>query len=281
MSKFCSLVFRVEAPASLAEWYGNILGMTVSQISEDVYECGYPSQDLRLSLRKQDQSSTGSSSGMSVYWKIGIGLQDVKLGQKKILAKGVQVTEPHQFQEIGFLCHLKDEAGFSLELLQDTFEKNFVKPAEKPEMPLGQPGKIGQITIRSSNIEKTLALYEKCLGMKQLSIQEVEQYGFTLYFLAFTDDSPPQPDNLHAVENREWLWQRDYTTLEIQYKAGFELSGLSPSQGVGGVNIKLDKDPTPLLKQNQIAYKEISAGDGDGGKLEIEDQDGFIVNIQF
>ena len=25
-----------------------------------------------------------------------------------------------------------------------------------------------------------------CLGMKMLSIQEVEQYGFTLYFLAFT-----------------------------------------------------------------------------------------------
>ncbi len=35
---------------------------------------------------------------MSVYWKIGIGLADVSLGQKKILAKGVQITEPHQFQ---------------------------------------------------------------------------------------------------------------------------------------------------------------------------------------
>ena len=55
---------------------------------------------------------------MSVYWKIGIGLEDVSLGQKRILAKGVQITEPHQFQEIGFLCHLKDGAGFSLELLQ-------------------------------------------------------------------------------------------------------------------------------------------------------------------
>ena len=280
MSKFRSLVFRVDAPAALAEWYTNILGMSVSQISEDVYECGYPTQDLRLSLRKSAESSSNNSSGMSVYWKIGIGLEDVSLGQKRILAKGVQITEPHQFQEIGFLCHLKDGAGFSLELLQDTFEKNFVKPAEKPELPLGQPGKIGQITIRSSNIEKTLALYEKSLGMKMLSIQEVEQYGFTLYFLAFTDDCPPQSDNLHAVENREWLWQRDYTTLEIQYKAGFELSGLSPDYGVGGVYIKLDQDPTPLLKQNQIAYTEIPEKDG-GAKLEIKDHDGFIVNVDF
>ncbi len=36
------------------------------------------------------------------------------------------------------------------------------------------------------------------------------------------------------------------------FRAGFELSGLNPDLGVGGVNIKLDQDPTPLLKQNQV-----------------------------
>jgi hypothetical protein len=34
----------------------------------------------------------------------------------------------------------------------------------------------------------------------------------------YLDETPPNPENLEAVENREWLWQRPYTTLEIQYK---------------------------------------------------------------
>jgi catechol 2,3-dioxygenase-like lactoylglutathione lyase family enzyme len=213
---------------------------------------------------------------VSVYWKIGIGLEDVALGQTKIMTKGTQVSDPHQFQEIGYLCHLKDSAGFSLELLQDTFEKNFVKPAERPEMTLGQPGKIGQITIRSSNIDKTLALYEKILGMKMLSIQEVSQYGFTLYFLAYTDESPPNPDDLNAVDNREWLWQRPYTTLEIQYKPGFELTSLDPNHGVGGMELSLSADPRSKLDENKISYKEL----GDG-HLEVTDPDGFTLYLKY
>ncbi|MEM7044079.1 MAG: VOC family protein, partial [Pseudomonadota bacterium] len=57
------------------------------------------------------------------------------------------------------------------------------------------------------------------LGMTLLSIQPVTDYGFTLYFLAFTDERPPH-DDLEAVGNREWLWQRPYTTLELQHVSG-------------------------------------------------------------
>ena len=52
--------------------------------------------------------------------------------------------------------------------------------------------------------------------MKLLSIQKVEAYGFTLYFLAFTDETPPNED-LNSIEIREWLWQRPYTTIELQH----------------------------------------------------------------
>ena len=52
--------------------------------------------------------------------------------------------------------------------------------------------------------------------MKLLSIQQVEAYGFTLYFLAFTDETPPNED-LNSIEIREWLWQRPYTTIELQH----------------------------------------------------------------
>ena len=68
--------------------------------------------------------------------------------------------------------------------------------------------------------------------MKLLSIQQVEAYGFTLYFLAFTDETPPNED-LNSIEIREWLWQRPYTTIEHQqqhrqyyYKYNMEESSL-------------------------------------------------------
>lgn len=48
--------------------------------------------------------------------------------------------------------------------------------------------------------------------------EEVEQYGFDLFFLAWTLEEPPLPHNLRAVENREWVYQRPYTTLEIQVR---------------------------------------------------------------
>ena len=58
--------------------------------------------------------------------------------------------------------------------------------------------------------------------MKLLSIQKVEAYGFTLYFLAFTDETPPNED-LNSIEIREWLWQRPYTTIELQHIPGAKL----------------------------------------------------------
>ncbi len=125
-----------------------------------------------------------------------------------------------------------------IELLQHDFKGNRPIGAGNPDLPLGGGGRIGQITLRSADIAATLACY-KGLGMQTLSIQPVMDLGFTLYFLAFTDDIPPDPD-LTAITNREWLWKRPYTTLEIQHVPkvkittndiwqGIEVTGLGPS----------------------------------------------------
>ena len=58
--------------------------------------------------------------------------------------------------------------------------------------------------------------YQEALGTRLLSHQLVEPHGFTLYFLASSTQSPPNAD-IDALENREWLWQRPYTTLELQH----------------------------------------------------------------
>jgi catechol 2,3-dioxygenase-like lactoylglutathione lyase family enzyme len=134
---------------------------------------------------------------------------------------GIEVGVPSQFLDIGYLAHTQDPLGFSIELLQTTFETNAAKRQELCARDGGGLGQqvglvIGQITIRTACLEPTLCFYQ-ALGMKVLSVQPVSRYGFELYFLAFTDEDPPNVENLQAVENREWCWQRPYTTLEIQH----------------------------------------------------------------
>ena len=88
---------------------------------------------------------------------------------------------------------------------------------------------IGQITTRITEPTQSLDFYQKVLGMKLLSIQPVKRYNYTLYFLAYTEETPPNAD-LEAAENREWLWQRPYTTLELQHRWGSEPGSLRPAK---------------------------------------------------
>ena len=91
----------------------------------------------------------------------------------------------------------------------------------------------GRSPIRVADLESALAFYRDRLGMTLLSIQPVPAYGFTLYFLAFTEECPPNPD-LEAVENREWLWQRPYTTHEFQHVSGAAGAFTLPGHGEPG-----------------------------------------------
>ena len=120
------------------------------------------------------------------------------------------------------MCHFSDPFGFSLELLQHEFQSNFsserVQASLEPNLALGQQAHIGQITLRVSDINRSLQFYQSTLGMKLLSIQSIPNM-FNLYFLACTDEKPPS-DDVNAVEIREWLWKRPYTTLELQHYPG-------------------------------------------------------------
>ena len=180
---------------------------------------GYKGQDTYLELRSHNdwaQADDYTHNKKDTYWKIGITLPDVDLACRRLNAKGIAVSEPAQFRDIGYLCHLSDPEGFCIELLQHDFEANFHPTPVDPRQPLGSKPNLGQITLRVKDIEANLHFYCNLLGMKLLSRQAVEPYGFTLYFLGCTDENPPNTD-LDAVDNREWLWKRPYTTLELQH----------------------------------------------------------------
>lgn len=222
---------RVDNLQSATEFYCDSLGLTVERVETvtnqsgtaihaffQFPENGYP-QQTQLELICSHQFSKASKHAQTGYWKIGITLADVDIATQRLIDLGQSVSDPRQFLDIGYLCHMQDPSGNNIELLQHSFQGNKPKTMIDDAYSLGgQPG-FGQITLRVKDPEVSRAFYEDCLGMRLLSRQQVEPYGFTLYFLACCDEWPPNPD-IDTVENREWLWQRPYTVLELQHVHG-------------------------------------------------------------
>lgn len=227
-----ALHLRVAEPEALAGFYRDVLGMT-ARPDGDGWRVGYDGVDADLRLLPGGGGYTHDRGQR--YWKIGITLPDVDLAVDHLRSQGVEVSDPRQFLDIGYMAHLADPEGFVIELLQHDFESNRPDGAGDPNTPFAQAC-IGQITLRTGDIQ---AEDQRCrdLGMRLMSMQEVAPYGFDLHFYAFTDETPPNPD-LWSVGNREWLWKRPYTTLEFQHIEGATFAPVPDFLGIeiGGCN---------------------------------------------
>ena len=227
---FPRLYVDTSAIAGLLEWYCHRLGMDVlKEMRNDkelIHWVGYKNQpqsslvEFRSSIQQASLPKRYFGNPSSdVYWKIGLSLADVDTACSKLVSQGVEVTSPKQFRDIGYMCHVRDPFGYCIELLQHDFQNNFnserMQASLQPNLALGQQSHIGQITLRVSDIDKSLRFYQSGLGMKLLSRQSIPSM-FNLYFLACTDEQPPS-DDVNAVEIREWLWRRPYTSLELQH----------------------------------------------------------------
>ncbi len=241
--RLSALHLRVADPQKLAMFYCDALGMSARSEGQNL-RVGYAGQDADLMLTPGG-GGYAHDQGQR-YWKIGVTLPDVDLAAAHLRALGVPVSAPRQFLDIGYMCHLSDPEGFVIELLQHDFEGNRPDGAADPEAPFSD-ARIGQITLRTGDItaEDTVCT---ALGMRLLSVQDVEPYGFDLHFYAFTDDTTPNPD-VWAVENREWLWKRPYTTLEFQHIPGARFA------------------PTPDYRGLEIQGLARAAKDAHGGPL--------------
>lgn len=221
-----------------------------------------------------------------VYWKIGFAVDDVDATVVEINKLGLisGVGDGHQFIDVGYLTHLQDPSGFTVELLQTTFETSEVEKLRRlriardmgPITPHGQAPVIGQITLRVSNISASLDFYRNMLQMKLLCIEPVARYGFTLYFLAYTTEDAPNMASLEAVENREWLYQRPFTTLELQHPhdAAGPMGGTClelDTAGFHSFTIQASDDLKASLKGQLIPIGEhIGLRDPDGTRVIIQ-----------
>ena len=221
-----SVVINVSSPEQLAKFYVTNFGMRLRRGNAEI-QVGYGGQSAWITLRQAVSDTKYQHSLHDLYWKVGITLPDLDLAYAQLRQRGLDISEPRQFRDVGYMCHLSDPEGFQIELLQHTFKGEKKTSVGDPKMPLGGGAIIGQITLRTDCITPQLSHFVDELGMKFLSRQPLEEYGFDLYFLAFTDEQPPEP-KLSSVGNRPWLWQRPYTTLEFQHRLNAESKVLNP-----------------------------------------------------
>ena len=171
--------------------------------------------------------------------------------QSLINSPFLNTDAPMQFFDIAYLTHGADPLGFSYELLQTTQEANqeerqrlwgndareqYAKVVSRlvssgdldsrvdTSLLATQQLVFGLITLRVPESEETLKFYQEVMGMKLLSVMPIPQLGFTLYFLGYSDEDPPNTNDLSAYENREWTWQRKITTLELLCRDGMKLT---------------------------------------------------------
>ncbi|GGH27785.1 hypothetical protein SAMN05444007_104136 [Cribrihabitans marinus] len=223
--RLAALRLRVADPAAVARFYAQHFGMTARPEGAQ-WRVGYAGRDSDLIL--MPGGGGFSADRGQRYWKIGITVPDLDRAVDQLRRDGLEVSVPHQFRDIGYLCHLSDPAGFPVELLQWTFQDS--PPAPQQSGGPFSAARIGQITLRSGDISAETEIWI-ALGMRLLSVQEVPSHGFDLHFLAFTDETPPDPD-LWSVANRGWLWQRPYTTLEFQHVPGAEFAAVPDLRGI-------------------------------------------------
>ena len=203
---------RVSGFNGLKEFYCGALGM--HDLSEgSARSFGYDCEDARLEFHQSDISAY-STSQQDFYWKTGITVDNLDATAAWLTEQGMEVSPPRQFRDIGYLAHITDPFGFPIELLQKGFEGNH-KPANKDDG-FGAQSTIAHITLRVTDLTRARTFFEHDLGMRLISVQPVMDFNFTLYFYCWSDEELPEPDP-HSVNNREWLWHRPYTLIELQH----------------------------------------------------------------
>lgn len=207
-----SVSLSVPALNGLCEFYQTMLGMQNSPGADNSLSLAYAINSCRLVFDAQPVSPYTNSPN-NLYWKIGITLKNLDAAVSYLSAQGITVSAPRQFQDIGYMSHLQDPHGFTIELLQQGFEGRQQRVPDGH--PIGAQATLAHVTLRVTDIEAAQH-YLDGMGMRLMSVQPVDDYNFCLYFYGWSDEALPDPD-VTSVANREWLWARPYTLIELQH----------------------------------------------------------------
>lgn len=204
---------RVNKIDNLLQFYSKLLGMEILKQTDTTVSFAFKKAKCKLQFGLKDVDSV-KINGNDFYWKIGITVQNLDIAVSHLKQNNIDVTEPKQFRDIGYMSKISDPNGFIIELLQKDFENKHLAPPTGH--PIGDQSTFAHITLRVTDIDSSRNFFENELGMRLMSVQPVEPYGFSLYFYSWSNEELPNP-NLQSVNNREWLWKRPYTLIELQH----------------------------------------------------------------
>lgn len=204
---------RVPVLDGLDRFYQNILGMQRGQCGDNLLSFAFDQSGCRI-VFNQDNVAAYVDRPNGFYWKIGITVKNLGVAVDYLRKHSVEVSSPRQFLDIGYMSHLQDPNGFTIELLQQGFEG---REQPVPDWhPIGAQATLAHITLRVTDIQAAQQYLVEQLGMRLMSVQRVDDYNFCLYFYTWSDEALPE-SNVESVENREWLWARPYTLIELQH----------------------------------------------------------------
>lgn len=159
------------------------------------------------------------------YWKITLAVPDLELARHRLLQKKADIGEIFTVPDVARLCHMRDPEGYCIELLEYDASDVTDNSGDNRLLPLGSEPRFLLSTYRVKDPEISLAFYQ-AQGWRLLSRQQINARGMTLYFLASfcsdSDELTPPVEDIDAIENRPWLWQRTCTLIELQHIHGTE-----------------------------------------------------------
>ncbi len=240
MPKIELLNLSCRNPKAQCDFYCSVLGM----LNFGDFTVGY-ANDAEAKIRFVVAQQPYRPIANDLYWKIALAVPNIELACQQLQKNGVDVGSPHQFQDIGYLAHFSDPEGYPVELIDHCFEGQRSNSSFDTSL-FGGGAHFNLLTLRATEIGP---IQELCrdIGMTPLAIQSVKGRGFTLHFFAFTSQEPPCPD-LHAIENRPWLYQRPFTVLEIQHVPKLNLASPSVNDAVGYQNTLLSGVTHPIQR---------------------------------
>ncbi|EME31901.1 lactoylglutathione lyase [Galdieria sulphuraria] len=140
--------------------------------------------------------------------------------------------------------------------------------------------------IRIKDPEKSKDFYENKLGMKLLTRLDFPSLTFSLYFFAYTQDTPPSMEQ-SQTQRAQWLWNVPYPTLELTHNWGTEKdphfcyhNGNKEPKGFGYIGFIVDDvhQAVEALKKHNVAV--ITTSESKNAPVAyVADPDGYWIQL--